>query len=293
MTDAPDPPPEPEAGPEPAPESTLGPPVAPQSSAWDRTPVARRPLGVIGALVVLVLWIAVSSLGLFPRELGPIGIAPVPQALSVAFLLLCLLVFRWPDTGLGLPRPGSGRALWFAWVCLLCFAALVIWLGPPPLVQIIGIFALMFWIAISEELMFRSLLFPALRRRMRIWPAMLLTSLIFGVIHLGNGFESGNVGAAAVQSAAAVVTGLLLLALRLRSGSIWPPVVFHLLWNCCALSLQLPAVPPGIPDKTIPPDPSSLLFVSLLLVLPNGLYALWLLRHAGRRDLPGDIPGAP
>ena len=33
------------------------------------------------------------------------------------------------------------------------------------------------------------------------------------------------------------------------------------------------------------------LFFTLAFVVPNGLYALWLMRKVGRETLPGDVPG--
>lgn len=275
MTDAPEPQPE------------LQPP---HPSAWQGTGRPRRPLGLVGALVVFAVWLALSSLGFLPGTFGPIAQAPVPQALATGFLVLCLLAFRWSDLALGLPRPGTQRIMWLPWLYLPGFGALVVWVGTPPVTQLIGLFALMVWIAVSEELMFRGILFPALRRRLRIWPAMLLTSGVFGLIHLGNGLEIGDFRPAAVQSVAAISTGLLLLAMRLRRGSIWPAVVYHLMWNLGAFSLELALRQQG---KDGEPALFSLMILPLIVVVPNGLYALWLLRHAGRGDLPGDVPGAP
>ena len=271
------------------PEPPPSPSASPSPTAWQATGRPHKPLGVPGALVVLVVWLALSSLGFLPGRFGPLAQAPVPQALAAGFLLLCLLAFRWPHTAMRLPKPGTAGIMWFPWLYLPCFAALIVWIGLPPVSQLIGLFALMAWIAISEELMFRGLLFPALRQRLRIWPAMLLTSAVFGLIHLGNGLENGNFLAAAMQSLAAMMTGLLLVAMRVRRGSIWPAVSYHLLWNLGSFSLDLALRQHGTAGE---PGVFSLVLLPLIVVLPNGLYALWLLRHAGREDLPGDVPGA-
>jgi sodium transport system permease protein len=74
--------------------------------------------------------------------------------------------------------------------------------------------------AISEELLFRGFLLTGLRRRFQPLMAIFLSSLLFGLYHL-------NV----FQFLPAVLLGLVLGLLTVKSGSILPAMVYHLLHN--------------------------------------------------------------
>ncbi|MFN4100611.1 MAG: lysostaphin resistance A-like protein [Pararhodobacter sp.] len=261
----------------------------PAPPAWGGGTRARRRPRLAPVLGLLALWVFVSSLALLPGHAGGLGFAPIPQALAALLLLTCIAVFRWSDAGLGRPQPGSWRLMWLPWLYLPLFAAVIWALGPPPTGALITLTALMIWVALSEEVMFRGLLFPALRQHLRIWPAIWVTTLAFAAIHLGNGLITGDYPGAVVQSLAAVSTGLLLLAVRLRRGSIRPAILYHLLWNVGAFGLDLAEQTQGAP--VVAQAGPVLLLVPLALVVPNGLYALWLLRDAGRVRLPGDPGG--
>ena len=267
---------------------------APQGAAspWQGDAKPRRPLGLAGALVLLALWIGATAVGFLPDEPGRV-MAPLPQVLAAGLLFAGIGVFRWSDVGLGTPLRGTARLMWLPWLYLLLYTIGIVSLGGVEPNALMGLIAIMIWIAISEEVMFRGLLYPALRRRLRPWPAIWLTSLAFGAVHLGNGLRSGDFEAALGQSLAAVSTGLLLLALRLRRGSIWPAVIYHALWNIGSFGMDL-AGGSRSTDIGILDTPNLWLRIAMTLafVAPNGLYALWLLRKVGRETLPGDVAGA-
>lgn len=84
---------------------------------------------------------------------------------------------------------------------------------------------------LSEELFFRGFMYAGLRRAMPIWPAAIISGLIFGSLHLGG----GNVGVAIQLS----VFGVILAYLYERSGSLWAPILAHGLNNTIAFVLLL------------------------------------------------------
>lgn len=270
-----------------------GPSDEPRGPAWRGRPARpRRPLGLPGALALLGLWTFATLANAFPGLTGGVLLSPLPQALATLILLASLAIFRWSDTALALPVPGTWRLFWLPFLYLPLFAAGIWSFGGIPASLLIALAAAMVWVALSEELMFRGLLFPALRRRFRPWAAIWLTSLLFGAVHLGNGWIEGAHGLALGQSLAAVSTGLVLLAMRLRTGSLWLPMLYHFLWNIGSFGLDAALARQGSgPDWLTDPNPLARIAVSLGLVLPNGLYALWLMRGVGRGDLPGDVPG--
>lgn len=78
----------------------------------------------------------------------------------------------------------------------------------------------------AEELFFRGMVYPLLRGRLGAVAAIILNAAIFAVAHVVPLLVPGL-----------FVVGLLLAYLRERSGSIWPPVLFHMLQNATALLL--------------------------------------------------------
>jgi uncharacterized protein len=75
-----------------------------------------------------------------------------------------------------------------------------------------------------EELFFRGMLYPLLRRRMGAPAAIVLNAALFAIIHVYPLLLPGL-----------FVVGLFLAYLRERSGSIWPSVLLHALQNGLAL----------------------------------------------------------
>jgi len=79
--------------------------------------------------------------------------------------------------------------------------------------------------------MFRGILFQGLLSSFNIWPAILLTSLLFGSVHLSNVFITGDFVDAMIQVLQATLGGIWFLALRLRTRSVYPAMLMHGLWD--------------------------------------------------------------
>jgi membrane protease YdiL (CAAX protease family) len=75
-------------------------------------------------------------------------------------------------------------------------------------------------VPIAEEITFRSVLYRWLRERIGFWPGIVISSALFGVLH-------GVLFLAPVLS----LLGALFAWLYERSGSIWPAIVAHGLFN--------------------------------------------------------------
>jgi len=94
---------------------------------------------------------------------------------------------------------------------------------------VIGGFLIVIVAPISEELFFRGFMFAGLRSSMPIWPAAVISAIVWGSLHL----TGGNVGVA-VQIA---IFGVVLAWLYERSGTLWAPVVAHAINNTIAFVL--------------------------------------------------------
>ncbi len=79
--------------------------------------------------------------------------------------------------------------------------------------------------ALAEELMFRSYPFLQLQHATGRIGAVVITSALFGAVHLGN----PNVSAWALM--VTITVGVLLALARLRTGALWMPWGIHFGWN--------------------------------------------------------------
>lgn len=253
-----------------------------------------RPDRLPKALLTLLAWLAATIVvGSLLRQEGA-GLVEIVGLLStgiawnvlagIAVLTAATRAFGWRDLGFGPPDSRAlARLIWFPLLTLLPFYAIGLALGLPPGRAMLFLAINTTLVALSEEWMFRGVLFQALRSRLRIWPAVALTSVLFGAIHVLNAFALGDLSLAAVQALAAMMTGLLLIALMLRTGSIWTAVAYHMVWNFGILLVAYETAKHPQPDG---PLPLSAYLVPLLVVLPNVLYGLVLLRRLESRQPP-------
>lgn len=79
---------------------------------------------------------------------------------------------------------------------------------------------------IAEEVLFRGYLFGKLRKYAPLWVAILITSVLFGIVHF-----QWNVGIDVFA------LSIVLCLLRVVSGSLWPSILLHMLKNGIAFYL--------------------------------------------------------
>lgn len=92
--------------------------------------------------------------------------------------------------------------------------------------------------AFGEEIGWRGFLLPALRRY-GTWPALLISGAVWGIWHapiilLGYNFARTDITGVLLMTTGCLAWGVLLGWLRLRSGSVWPPVFAHGALNAAA-----------------------------------------------------------
>ena len=77
---------------------------------------------------------------------------------------------------------------------------------------------------ISEELLFWGYILDSLNRLHGKWPAIIISSIIFGMVH----FDPFTMGMATIG-------GVIYGWIRMRTGSLVPVIVAHAMWNTMAL----------------------------------------------------------
>lgn len=262
---------------------------------------ASRPIA-LPAWLALAAWLAgLAGMGAAMRAAAPMGIRP---ALVVAELflaipaLLALALWRVPwARGLALSRlsPAScvlavltGAALWAGSLGLfeLQYAA---WPPPPGYLDSFqmlhralkpsgvldgaaSVLAIALAPAACEEIVFRGALLPSFERHLRSWGAIVLSALLFGIIHL-DPTTSGAYTFYRVPFATSV--GLGLGVLRVRSRSLVPCILAHAALNAITFFTVLLTAP------STELEAANVLQGSGLFVL-GGAASVWLLRLHSR-----------
>ncbi|MGK5039789.1 CPBP family intramembrane glutamic endopeptidase [Janthinobacterium sp. GB1R12] len=235
------------------------------------------------ALGALAVWLALSMGGRWLESAGyalpgaavtgRIGLAWALAALFALALLLASSERR--EAGLCAPQPW--KTVWLVSPPLLYALLMLVlaWAGGWPQPRVLLIVACnAALVAVSEELMFRAILLKGMLDRYPVWPAVLISSALFGLAHTANGLASGDVSGALWQAVAATLQGVGYAAIRLRTRSIWPMVLVHGLWDYALVTATLPH--PAEDGASILP------YIALLAVLPLCLYGVYLLRPSQR-----------
>ena len=81
-------------------------------------------------------------------------------------------------------------------------------------------------VGVGEELIFRGVVFRLLDQRWGLWTALIVSSLLFGLIHISNANATWW-----AALAIAIEAGLMLGIAYKWSGSLWMPIGIHWAWN--------------------------------------------------------------
>jgi hypothetical protein len=184
---------------------------------------------------------------------------------AIVFLSGTITYFNWWDK-IGWKGPNSSRNLrllslpaLFLFIMLL----IVLFTGLPSTRVLLIVIINTLMVGISEELMFRGVLFYGVSSSFGIWRAAWITAAIFGSVHTLNSLITGDFNASAFQAFFAGMFGVWAVALRVRLDTVIPLIIIHWLWDCLAFlagsSERLGLV---------------LLFFSFILFF----YGIWLLR---------------
>lgn len=247
---------------------------------------------IVISLIILVVYMAIImvapkiQLGSGDRSLTEMVSEQISYGLVVALFFLSGVVafFGWRrDVGLNPLRSSTSLLiLWLPILFILAFFAVGLAVGLPTIQVLFFIGTNTLMVGITEELAFRGILFSGARSAFRPIGAIAFTSAIFGAVHALNGFETGDWFAAGVQAIAAGMSGLLFIAILIRTGSIIPAMIIHWLWD-----LSVFTVGAGAHHEVAPvAGPASLttIVVPVLIAMPNFIYALWLLRGVGAKS---------
>src|SRR4051794_1032665 len=214
--------------------------MPPMSSNPTPADTSKRPRPVLVRLIVpAVLLLGVSALG---GAMAGAAANPVLGILAgLAMAILSITVYRLSARWLDRRRPAElardgapglvGRGLLIGIAACAATVGLialtggyqVLGLGSPG--GAIGILGLMVGVAVTEEALFRGVLFRIVEGWLGTWGALGLTAVLFGGLHLVNP-DASVVGALAI----AIEGGVLIGAGYVATRSLWFPIGLHLGW---------------------------------------------------------------
>lgn len=106
--------------------------------------------------------------------------------------------------------------------------------------------AMAFSSAIFEEILMRGVLFRVIEEKLGSWLALVISALLFGVMHLAN--ENSSLPAAI---GLAIQAGLLLAAAYIYARNLWFPIAIHFAWNFTETGIYGAKVSGNTIDKTL------------------------------------------
>ena len=152
-------------------------------------------IGALAAAGVFYLWFRPGYKGILKTEGLKAGL----------IMLLPCLVIHWAGSVVSWITFGTGNVLMaFLWA-----------LAP----------------GFGEEVMFRGLgvanYMRTIKSEKQITTIFMLSSIIFGVAHMSNALAGGDLTSVIYQSVYAIFIGMLLGAVYLRTGTLWPVILGH------------------------------------------------------------------
>ena len=190
----------------------------------------------LGSLTLLAIALAIAGCQNAYRKHLPADIGPL--AIAATVVLVYLAGARWIERrrvrelepSHALSQLVSGLLLGLA---LFSAVMAILWAtGVYHVTGWGGVHGLPGWLAIAvmsgvvEELLFRGILFRLSARIVGTWGALLFTSALFGLAHLGNH------GATLASSVAIMLeAGVLLGAAYAVTARLWLPIGLHIGWN--------------------------------------------------------------
>ncbi|MBC7856573.1 MAG: CPBP family intramembrane metalloprotease [Pirellulaceae bacterium] len=217
--------------------------------------VKREDAPTVGEAVccgVTLLVIRFFSSFMLPPPRGPIDFINTTLVVQIALIatpacLMAIMLTRRPLGSLGLRAPSHWATLPAAVILAACLHPAAVWLSygieavypksqalrealatlgsameGTPAWQLVLLLALL--PAVCEELAFRGFVLNGLRRSGHKWGAILVTSALFGVVHM-----------LLQQSLSAFLIGIVIGYVAVKTNSIWPAMLFHFTHNSLAV----------------------------------------------------------
>jgi membrane protease YdiL (CAAX protease family) len=220
---------------------------------------------------VLIGWLVGPLLALVGEPSIDLGGIAVPKALLCAVIFLIGASALFESREIGLAAPASARSLLLSWLPVLysvCFLLLAVLSGLPSIALASLLLVSTALGSVSQELMFRGILFAGLRSRHSVMTTTWVTSFLSGISWLPVWLWYGAWEQGIADMMLGFLLGILFSAIRVRTGSLYPCILVHALWSYCLTLLR-------VSEEGV--FWTQLLFIAIIIPLP--IYGLFLLRE--------------
>jgi len=236
--------------------------------------------------LVFVIWLVVnqginrliSPAQVENMAVGLMGGFKFGLLVAMIFALGCVGYWRiWKETGFtGLAQDARWWLVILPALFIIVFTIFGLKFGDFTMSMLVILFVNTLMVGISEETMFRGLMFSGLSNRFSFWWASIITTVIFGSMHLLNFFTTGELPI--LQAITTMGVGLMLLAVRVGMGSIIPAIIIHWLWDVsAALTASAAANTTAIEGTAWQVIPAGLILAPIVFTI-MGLVFLWRFR---------------
>lgn len=211
-------------------------------------PSLRLALRVTAIYFGVVMLATVFSFRLTTPPGTPIEVLERLLPLQVILVGLTIYVVtrysRWTDVGFA---PVNWSALLWLSPSILAMALMAhsVWsaLTPEAFEPAHAVLLLVpFLIGFSEEVMFRGILLRAAITRLPLGPAMLLSALLFALLHVIGGLVMQSFWPTVQQMVFAFCVGFFLAPVALKLGNLWPIILWHGVWDMLSFASQIVGV---------------------------------------------------
>lgn len=136
-----------------------------------------------------------------------------------------------------------------------------------------------------EETIFRGVTVPIgmryIRSEKRVSIIVLFTSLVFGLLHVGNVINGANVTMGIIQGIATIFTGLLFAAVFLRTGNILILIFMHGVYDYMCFVTDASLNNGIMTGEAV----TTSLILAVLIEVIAGIWGLYLIRPAKRAEI--------
>lgn len=199
-------------------------PAPTRFAAW----AERRPLLFALAIMAAVIIFSILTQALVSPFIDLIGLDMINVLASVvvfsAFAVLALSMRWWREVGYRAP---SSKSSWTLLILPLVVAASLqngITVTAPK--EILMVLAGAVLTGFLEETIFRGLILRAFLPK-GVTKAVVYSTILFSLFHLLNLIAGEDLFLTLVQLGVAITTAVFMSAITLRSGSLWPAIIYH------------------------------------------------------------------
>lgn len=209
-----------------------------------KTPFWSRPFIRVTTMVVTFIVVMIATNSAASALSNPVAALLIGPVLGVLVLWLYVVVVRRfekrPVTELARPRAAKrllggalgGLALTVVTIGIIALFGGYQITGWGTIAGALTVVGIMCAVAVTEEVLFRGVIFRLTEQRWGTWIALAVSALLFGLVHLVNPGAT-LWGALAV----AIEAGLMLGAAFVATGSLWLPIGLHLGWNIATVAI--------------------------------------------------------